>query len=506
MRGGLSDIAARLAALGAASRRLVVIPPDEVQTYKVDSPALAGRRLRATHALSGEMEIEGDVTRLHAAVTDLSTGSVLRRFDGEFRPGDLVAVSTSLAGVVTSAFHLGAAPPAGIKPEAYAEFASGLALLRRDQPAFDEAIRHFGSAQKIDPQSPLVLAGLAEAYSRKFRSTKDSRWLQEASAAAKRAESLQPDSVPVLQVLSSIQQAEGKPELAIELLERAVELDANNSDVWRQMGTALDGVGRSEEAIASLRKSIQFAPDYFRPHRDLGTFYARKGKFREAIEEYQIVTRLAPELAEGYSDLGGVLLAAGREQEAESALRKSLTFRETRAALNNLGVLLRFQHRDAEAAPIMLRGLAAGPDDATIRLNLANALRRTGDTAEARQHYQRANELSRAALLLNPRDSASRARLAYTLVRLGTPALAGDEALQAVQLASSDYYTLFWSIMTLDALGRREEAYPLLSAATPQQLTDLRRQPDLTEFTKDRRFPVPVNTISNTERSSNGRN
>ena len=152
----------------------------------------------------------------------------------------------------------------------------------------------------------------------------------------------------------------------------------------------------------------------------------------------------------------------------------------------------------------MQRGLAAGADDATIRLNLANALRRTGRIAEARENYRRASELARTALLLNPRDAASRARLAYSMVQLGTPALAADEALQAVKLARSDYYTLYWTIMTLDALGRRADAYPLLANAPQQQLRDLRRQPDLADFTNDPRFPG--NIIQTKERTSNGRN
>ena len=141
MRGGLSDLAARLGALGAASRRLVIIPPEEVQNYKIDSPVLAAKRLRATHALSGQLEMHGDdQATLHATVTELKTGDVLRQFDAEFRPSDLAGISTSLAGVVTSAFHLSAAPPASVRPEAYAEYAHGLALLRRDLSSYDEAI------------------------------------------------------------------------------------------------------------------------------------------------------------------------------------------------------------------------------------------------------------------------------------------------------------------------------------------------------------------------------
>jgi Flp pilus assembly protein TadD len=487
VRGSLADIAARLAVLG--ERRLIVISPDELLNYKVDSTELAATRLRATHSLSGQVEAAGNVIGVHAVLTELKTRNVLRRFDAKFRPEDLAALSTSLAGVVTSAFHLRSIPAASVLPAAYSDFAQGLALLRRDVSSYDQAILHFEAVQEIDPRSPLVVAAMAEAYIQKYRATQNAAWLQQASVIAERAQSLNPDSVPVLLVLASVEQAQGKPELALEQLRRAAELEPDSSEVWRHMGTALDGTGRQEEAVAALRKAIQLAPDYFRPHRDLGTFFGRKARFTEAIEEYRTVTQLAPELPEGYSDLGGVLLAAEREDEAEVALRQSLKLRETRPALNNLGVLLRYQHRDADAIPVMKRALADGLDDTTIRLNVANALRRTGNTAEARENYQRANDLARAALLFNPRDAVARARLAYSMVQLGIPTFAADEALQAVNLAGSDYYTLYWAIMTLDAMGRRADAYPLLANASAQQLKDLRRQPDLTEFTNDSRFP-----------------
>src|SRR5262249_33998031 len=133
-----------------------------------------------------------------------------------------------------------------------------------------------------------------------------------------------------------------------------------------------------------------------------------------------------------------------------------------------------------------------------------NALRRTGHLAEARENYRHANELARAALLVNPRDAVARARLAYSMVQLGMPSLAADEALQAVKMAAADSYTLYWAVMTLDYLGRRAEAYPLLARASQQQLKDLRRQPDLEDLTSDPRFPeIAVPTPQ--ERTTNGR-
>lgn len=51
--------------------------------------------------------------------------------------------------------------------------------------------------------------------------------------------------------------------------------------------------------------------------------------------------------------------------------------------------------------------------------------------------------------------------------------------------------------MTMEALGTRELAEPLLPKATQQQLKDLRRQPDLQAFSAKKsrpKWPAPVDT------------
>ena len=488
VKGGLYDLAGRLESLGSASRRVVLIPLEDSLRNEVNSPAAAAARLGATHVLSGTVSAQNQAIAVHASVTDARSGEIVRDFSGEFRPADLAALSTSLAGVVTSAFHLDRTPPAGIQPAAYPAYAAGLASLRGGSSDYEPAIASFQEALKQDGSSPLIHAGLADALLRKFAATNDARWLNEASALARHAETLHPDSPPVLLVLGSIERAQGRPERAIELFRRAAELEPDNSEAWRRTGLAFQRMGRDAESINALHKAIQLAPGYYAPHRDLGFVYFHSGRNSEAVEEFRKVTALAPELSEGYWSLGGVLLVMEKEAEAEQALRQSIKLKESRAALNNLGVLLRYQGRDREAAQVLARALESGADDIVIRLNLGNALLRIGRPGEARENFQRASDLARASLLNNPRDFAARARLAYCMVRLGEPALAGDEALQAARLAPSDYSVVLWSVMTLESLGRRQEALPLLANASYERLRDLRRQPDLASLTHDPQF------------------
>jgi eukaryotic-like serine/threonine-protein kinase len=494
IRGGLLDVAARLESVGATSKRVVVIPLEESLRYSVNSPATARGRLRATHTLSAAVGDGMSVFSVRAAVTNTATGEIVRDFSGEFRPRDVAALSTSLAGVVTSALRLDKAPAASIAPAAYAFYAAGLASLRRTSRDFDAAIGYFQEALKVDSGSPLICGGLADAYLNKFLATNDGQWLKESSGYARQAETLHPDSPPVLLVRGRIEQAEGRPERAIELFHRAAELEPENSEAWNRTGLALQRLGRDAEATAALRRAVQLAPEYYSPRLQLGLVHFLMGRYSEAVDEWRIVSQLAPDLPEAHSNLGGALLALGKEQEAERELRASIALRETRAALNSLGVLLRYQHRDQEAVDVFERALRSGADDARLRLNLGNSLRRVGHMEGARENFRRANALARAVLLRDPRNAPARAQLAYTLVRLGSPALAADEALQAVRLGKSEYAVLFWAVMSFEALGRRADALALSADASPEQLKDLRRQPDLAEFSRDPKFLALINS------------
>jgi tetratricopeptide (TPR) repeat protein len=246
--------------------------------------------------------------------------------------------------------------------------------------------------------------------------------------------------------------------------------------------------GKDQEAIAAARKATELAPGYYGPYQTLGTIHFQKGRYVEAAEAFRKVTELAPAQPEGYASYGAALLVAEREPEAEKALRRSLELRETRTALGNLGVLLRYQHRDAEAVEIFFRALGLGAETSGTRLNLASTLKRLGRLGEAKPHFEKAAEIARAALLRNPRDASARASLAYAQVETGAHEAGLDNALQAARLDPNNYSVLFYTAMTMESLHKRELAVPLLSTATEQQLKDLRRQPDLQGFVNDLKY------------------
>jgi serine/threonine-protein kinase len=505
VRGGLYDLSKRLESLGAASRRLILIPLEDTVRYGVRSPAAAAARLGATHVLLVKIDSRTGGFAVAADVRDCRNGTSVRRFEGDFRAADLSGVGTALDGVVTSAFHLGDTPAAKILPSAYPLYAAGLAQLRGVPADADGAIESLQQALHIDPSGVPALSALSDAYMEKFRLQKDTRFLAQAKAAAQRAQSLQPDSPAVLSAMGVIERYEGRAERALELYRRATELEPNNADIWRRTAIALQQIGRDDEAIDVGKHAVDLAPDYFATHRDLGVMYFRVGRPQDAIEEFRAVTRIAPGLAEGFSFLGASAIALGRDGEALTALQESVRLQPTRSAFNNLAVLFRMQGRNQEAVTALEKALKAGSDDAAIRLNLGNALQSVGRSSDARVHWQLAGDLARAALRANARDAISRARLAYSMARLGDGELAADEALQAAQLAHSDYSVIFWVAMTLEHTGHRPDIFPLLEGATPERLRDLRRQPDLTGLVQDPRFASLLQQAENSRTHSQRR-
>jgi len=486
LQGALSEVSDRLESLGAEARRLVLIRPEEAARYAVLTAELAGGKLGATHVLIGA--IAGAAISIRSEVRAVGTGDVLKTSEAKFHPSDIAAISTSLAGLVTSAFQLKQALPANIKPEAYPFYAFGLGLLEKDNRSYDRALAQFDTAAELDPASPLIAAARSSAWMQKFRATKDGKWLKEAAKAAGDAARLHPDFPAVLQALGEVEREEGRAEKAIDYYNRAVALEPERSSAWRNLGLALAAVGKDQEAVAAVRKAIDLAPGYYLPHQALGAIHFRKGRIDEALKEYRLVTEFAPAQPEGHAMYGGVLVVAEREQEAEQALRRSLELKETRAALNNLGVLLRYRGRDAEAVEVFSRSLKTDYESIGLRINLGNALKSTGRASEAQPHFLRAAELAREAMIRNPRDAVARAQLAFVQTQTGHRQEALDNALQSAQLDGTQYSVLFFVTMTFEALGKRDLAEPVLRGASRQQLKDLRRQPDLRAFARDPKF------------------
>src|SRR6267143_1021195 len=142
--------------------------------------------------------------------------------------------------------------------------------------------------------------------------------------------------------------------------------------------------------------------------RTVGLEHLQRGRLPEAEQEFRQVIALAPRDPLGYANLGLTYLRAGRYAEAESELDRArrLDPKNPDIALI-VAKLYSLTGRPAEAR----RVLSAVPSDARVLYALAELDRRNGDSAYA--------ERLRQVLARSPANLAVRLKLADALLKLG---------------------------------------------------------------------------------------
>jgi tetratricopeptide (TPR) repeat protein len=206
--------------------------------------------------------------------------------------------------------------------------------------------------------------------------------------------------------------------VAIELLSRAVEVDASDSHAQFQFGVALQAAGRHAEAVERFRQaqasladdpapflhaavshlaigdnqdalvaaseSCWRAPKLAAAHYAYGQAFAALGEAQRAEQAFATAIQLNPRWADAWVNYGLARYAQGAIEHAKTAMRMALAADPGHsAALSNLGAFMRITG-EAEAAEQILQGwVMRAPNAVGARLNLAADLLQEERAAEA---------------------------------------------------------------------------------------------------------------------------
>ncbi len=112
---------------------------------------------------------------------------------------------------------------------------------------------------------------------------------------------------------------------ALELGQRAVELDRNFARSHSALGYAHSASGQHEEAIAAARRAVDLQPGDADSHADYARCLMWAGLADEACDELQFALRLDPQYVEGpYLNMyGRAAFLAGRYEEAMNAYERN---------------------------------------------------------------------------------------------------------------------------------------------------------------------------------------
>lgn len=184
------------------------------------------------------------------------------------------------------------------------------------------------------------------------------------------------------QLLGAIASETQRPDEAITLMERSLELRDTQDKVRYNLANVLRTQGRLEEAAKHLRIALKNRPSFAEAHLNLGCVLQKQGDQEGALAAYRRAVDLKPNCAEAHHNIGHLLFAQEHYEQAIERYRKALELRPNYPdALAHLAEALRRQGDLAGALAMLAPALEQAPRDATLRLQQAQALIQDGQFA-----------------------------------------------------------------------------------------------------------------------------
>jgi protein O-GlcNAc transferase len=205
-----------------------------------------------------------------------------------------------------------------------------------------------------------------------------------------------PNNVDALHFLGVIYSELQNQDLAINLINRALQIDPNFADAHNNLGNIYQKVGQIDDAIVHYRKSLQLKPNVAQTYFNLGIALQDKKRINEAIDCYQKALELNLKKPGVYNNLGLALKDKGQVDEAIANYQEALCLNPTFAdAYNNLGIALQEKGLFDEAIANYQEALCLNPTFADAYNNLGITFKEKGQIDEAEIWIRRAIQRDR---------------------------------------------------------------------------------------------------------------
>ena len=120
----------------------------------------------------------------------------------------------------------------------------------------------------------------------------------------------------VLEMIADNYSEMGEYEIALETLDRAMQMSPDDDDLIAKYADMLGESGDIEGAISKWGEYIKKHPDYFGGYYRRGFFEDNSDRTEDALADYEMSIMLAPEYAYAYLGKADILERLGRHEEA----------------------------------------------------------------------------------------------------------------------------------------------------------------------------------------------
>ncbi len=187
-------------------------------------------------------------------------------------------------------------------------------------------------------------------------------------------------------------------EQAVDLLSRAIEVDANFAVAQYALGTVHQALGNRWKAQAQFRVATQLDVGYPEPFKALGDLYLANprsnDRYNQAIEHYGKAIELRPYYADAHIGLGDAKAAKGDVDGAIAAYQKALAFNTLSPRVHmSLGKIY-YGEKGLyyEAVTAYQKALELDPGSIDARMGLGEVYEDKGLYKEAAEEYKKVVE------------------------------------------------------------------------------------------------------------------
>ncbi len=199
----------------------------------------------------------------------------------------------------------------------------------------------------------------------------------------------------------------GDAEGAVALCRETLVRSPDNIDLLTLLGASLNALRHSDVALEPLQRALEIAPGFARAHEEIGRSLLMLRRVDEAISHLEQALVLSPGMESVERSLAQALLLAGRGEDADRVIGEGFARSPQRKIL-----LAAAEHQRAgrfrESEPLLRKVLAVEADD-------VNAMRMLARVAEEARHLDEAERLLRRAVELKPGFDDARLNLARVL-------------------------------------------------------------------------------------------
>ena len=182
-----------------------------------------------------------------------------------------------------------------------------------------------------------------------------------------------PQNFHALHLMGVLAHQVGRNEIAIPLLEKAVQLAPRMTEFHNNLGSVYKASGRFEDAVLSFKRVLKLDPNHVMAANNLGATYLDVGKYKDALKVFRDLVKKEKNNPQIYYHLGLTCIRLDNYDEGVRYYKKALEIQPNyEDACNNICLALLKNSQVEEGITIAKAFLEQTPESARILLLLGN--------------------------------------------------------------------------------------------------------------------------------------